>query len=111
MRSRTSRHPRHRLASARAARLYRVGPLPIRGQQRPDLRRRLRRAEQITLHLGTASVARMSGATSGVLVYPRISLRSCGLLASAPRRDDDTGEAGMRHDNHGARRRLSAPPP
>ena len=53
----TSRRARHRLAPARAARLYRVGPLPIRKQQRPDIRRRLRRAEQIALHFRTAEFA------------------------------------------------------
>src|SRR4029450_266426 len=51
------RRPRHRFAPARPARLCRVGSLPVCRQQRPDIGRRLRRAEQIALHFRTAEFA------------------------------------------------------
>jgi hypothetical protein len=41
------RRPRHRLAPARPVGPRRLRTLPIRKQQRPDIGRRLRRAEQI----------------------------------------------------------------
>src|SRR5947207_15870549 len=48
------RRPRNRLASARPARLYRFGSLPVCRQPRPELRGRLRRAAQVALDFPTA---------------------------------------------------------
>src|SRR5947207_15084117 len=51
------RRPRNRLAPARTARLYRVGSLPVCRRHRPDIGRRLRRAEQVALHFRPAELA------------------------------------------------------
>src|SRR5215216_810501 len=65
------RRPHYRLAPARPVRLYRVGALPIRKQQRPDLRRRLRRAEQVALHFRTAELAQQIALLLGLDAFGR----------------------------------------
>src|ERR1700712_1348421 len=50
----TSSAPCHRLALAGAGRTRGDGALPVRRQQRPDIGRGLRRAEQVALHFRTA---------------------------------------------------------